>query len=244
MSRSAPRLYLTGEWTARQQITLPPDRSHYLSAVLRAQPGMEVRLFNAGQGEWRAAVAATGRKLVTLEIVGPVRPPRPEPERCLIFAPIKRANLEWLVEKATELGVTRLLPVLTERTQVRSLNQARLHAIAIEAAEQCERLGVPVIAAPQDLPGLLAGWATQYPAATIHAALERSEHGEAQPLTGLAASKGGVETLLVGPEGGFSEAERALLQRQAFVTPVTLGPLILRAETAALAALSILALRD
>ncbi len=213
---------------------LPPDRSHYLSVVLRAQPGMAVRLFNATSGEWEAQITAVTKKAVTLLIMELARAPLPEPERCLLFAPIKRSNLEWLIEKATELGVSRFVPVLTERTQVREVNHERLSAIAMEAAEQCERLSVPQIDALLPLPNLLAHWPAER---TIHAALERSD---APTL----ASTNSVSTILIGPEGGFTDGEQAMLQQQSFIQPVTLGPRILRAETAGLAALAYLALQD
>ena len=239
MSRTAPRLYLSDTWTPGQTIALPEDRAHYLTSVLRAQPGMEVRLFNAERGEWAATVAKVGKRKVEVTVERLARAPMPEPERCLLFAPLKRAPMEWLAEKATELGATRLLPVITARTQGGSrggakasgLNIERLQAICIEAAEQCERLSVPMVAAPLKLADALAGW---HSGRTLQVALERE--AAAPPLHVTDAS--GPAALLIGPEGGFDEVERAWLKQLPFVKPVSLGPRILRAETAALVALA------
>lgn len=235
MARTAPRLYQSGHWTSGSSLTLDPERSHYLAGVLRAQVGHEVRLFNAERGEWTATVAKLTKKAVTLTVDSLARAPLPIPERVLLFAPIKRTQLEWLIEKAVELGVTRFVPVITERTQGRGeLNLDRLRTIACEAAEQCERLDLPGFATPQPLTIALAHWPQDK---FIAAALERSA---ASRLSGDHK----VAALLVGPEGGFSEAEQAWLVKQPCIRPVSLGPRILRAETAAIAGLALLGLQD
>ncbi len=159
-----------------------------------------------------------------------MRPPQESRELWLLFAPIKRTNLEWLVEKATELGATRLIPVLTDHTQVRSINLDRLGTIIMEAAEQTERLDMPHLQAPLPLKQLLASWAQNR---KLLVALERSD---AKPLPEMAHHGCAI---LIGPEGGFSEAERHLFDKQDFILPCSLGSNILRAETAALSALAL-----
>lgn len=197
---------------------------------MRLSQGDSVRIFNSERGEWQATISKCHKRTVELTADSLLRPPVETRDLWLLFAPIKRTPLEWLLEKATELGATRLMPILTDHTQVRSLNSERLEAIVIEAAEQCERLDVPQLLAPMHLSQLLASWnATR----RLLVALERED---APPLTKI-ASKGCA--IFIGPEGGFSDAEKQLLSRQDFVQPFTLGQNILRAETAALSSLAI-----
>ena len=215
-------------------------QAHYLGAVLRRQPGDLVRLFNARDGEWSATIEALRKERGHFRLGRQLRPSSPEVGPTLLFAPLKRDATDLVVRMATELGVAALQPVTTERTNAARINAGRWIAIATEAAEQCERLSVPVIAEPVRLPDLLGAWE---PGRPLLVALERATPEDA--AGSLAAWRArtpgppGLQPgLLVGPEGGFSPAERVLLRGRPFVVAATLGPLILRAETAALAGLA------
>jgi 16S rRNA (uracil1498-N3)-methyltransferase len=227
---TVPRLHCPGELTAGQALELAGERAHYLRHVLRLREGDGLHLFNAAAGEWRAEIARLAKHGLLLRIVARTREPVPEPGPTLVFAPIKRSRLEWLVEKAVELGVARLVPVITRRTVARPERSDRLEAIAVEAAEQCERLSVPLIEPPRPLADWLVARAAAVPL------LFADERGEGTPL--MAAWRRHPEgELLVGPEGGFAPDERQRLLGLPGVVPVSLGPRILRAETAALYAL-------
>lgn len=206
------------------------EQAHHLGTVLRRSPGDKVLLFNGIDGEFEATIEALRRDRGAFRAENRTRPQRTEPELILVFALLKRDATDLVVEKATELGVTDIRPVVTERTNATRPNLERLRAIARAAAEQCERLAVPRIAEPTRLPDLLAGWTGP----RLAAALERSAAARPARATGPAA-------LLVGPEGGFSPAERTLLARFPFVEPIGLGPHVLRAETACIAGLALLA---
>lgn len=229
---SAPRLHLAQPLLAGGEVRLAGDRAHYLRTVLRLREGEPVLLFNAAAGEWRASLRAAGRHEALLLIEERTRAPRPEPGPTLVFAPIRRNRLDWLVEKATELGAAAMVPVITRRTVARPETSDRLQAIATEAAEQCERLSVPLLAEPQPLPAWLAA---RDPAVPL---LFADEAGEGSPLAAAARRTGLEVELLVGPEGGFAPAERAALLAIPGVVPVSLGPLVLRAETAAIYAMA------
>ena len=224
---TAPRLFLAQPLAAGGEVRLEGDRAHYLRTVLRLREGLPVRLFNAAHGEWRASLQAVGRHEVRLLVETPLRPPRPEPGPTLVLAPIRRNRLDWLVEKATELGAAALVPVITRRTVVRPEHADRLRAIATEAAEQCERLSVPALADPQPLPAWLAARDGGRPLVLA------DEAGEGRDLAEVARRLGREVLMLVGPEGGFAPEERELLRAAPGVVPVSLGPRILRAETAA-----------
>jgi 16S rRNA (uracil1498-N3)-methyltransferase len=231
--RRAPRLYLIHGLAVGREIELEPARAHYLRSVLRLGPGAAVAVFNAEDGEWLCRIAGIGKNGVRLTAERQLRSPEPggEPDLWLVFAPIKRTRLDWLVEKATELGVSALLPVWTARTQVERINVERLRAHAIEAAEQSERISVPEIRAPEALQRVLGSW----PAARRLVLCDESGGGE--PISDAAARLSpGPVALLVGPEGGFDETELDAIGKLSFVTRVGLGPRVLRAETAALAA--------
>jgi len=234
--RRAPRLHLMAGLAAGREIELEPARAHYLRSVLRLGPGAAVAVFNAEDGEWLCRIAESGKKGVRLTAERQLRSPEPggEPDLWLVFAPIKRIRLDWLVEKATELGVSALLPVWTVRTQVERVNLERLRAHAIEAVEQSERVSVPALRAPERLDRLLASW----PAA--RRLIMCDESGTGEPISAAAArlSQGPV-ALLVGPEGGFDERELDAMGKLSFVTRVGLGPRVLRTETAALAAVAV-----
>ncbi len=227
---TTPRLYVPDPLAAGERVQLAPGQAHHLGGVLRLAAGEAVRLFNGRDGEFAGRVAALKREKAEVEVGAALRPQTPEPDHWLVFAPLKRDATDLVVEKATELGVARLVPVLTERTQAARVNTARLATIARGAAEQCERLTLPDVAEPVRLAALLAAWS---PGRRLVAALERA--GAPPPPRGLAAC-----ALLVGPEGGFSPAEVDLLRRHTFVEAAGLGPRILRAETAAIVGLALL----
>jgi 16S rRNA (uracil1498-N3)-methyltransferase len=227
---TVPRLHCPGELAQGQVHELAGERAHYLRHVLRLREGDQVHLFNAAAGEWRAEIARLGKHGLALRIATQTRAPAPEPGPTLAFAPIRRTRLEWLVEKAVELGVARLVPVITRRTVAKPEKVDRLAAIATEAAEQCERLGVPAIDPPRPLPDWLTSRAAAVPL------LFADERGEGMPLI-QALRRHPDGELLVGPEGGFAPEERQRLLALPGAVPVGLGPRILRAETAALYAL-------
>lgn len=228
---TAPRIFVPDALAPGGGVALAPGQAHHLGGVLRLGPGAMVRLFNGRDGEFAGRIAAMKRERGEVEIGGKLRDQVPEPDLWLIFAPLKRDATDLVVEKATELGVSRILPVLTERTVAARVNPGRLAAIAQGAAEQCERLTVPEIAEPAKLPALLTGWPE---GRMLAAALERAD--AAAPPRGVASC-----ALLVGPEGGFAPLEVDLLRRHSFVKAVGLGPRILRAETAAIVGLALLA---
>jgi len=229
------RLFLDETLAPGAMPELGPERSHYLRHVLRLPVGAALAVFNGRDGEWQAEIVAYSRESCRLAVVRLRRAPPPVPpaDLWLLFAPIKRTRIELLVEKATELGVTRLLPVITQHTGVARVNRERLLAIAVEAAEQCDRLTVPDICPPESLTRVLHDW----PEAGRQL-LVCAESGPVQPMaTAAVALAPGPAALLVGPEGGFSAGELDELAGRPFVVAVGLGPRVLRAETAAVAAL-------
>jgi 16S rRNA (uracil1498-N3)-methyltransferase len=209
-------------------LTLDGAPANYLGNVLRLGPGARVKLFDDRAGEWLAEIAEAGKRRITLTVAQHLRPREPVPDLWLLFAPIKRGRIDWLVEKATELGVARLVPVLTRRTVVDRLNLDRLRAHIVEAAEQCERTALTELAEPQKLETLLAGW----PAGRVLYFADEAGGGPLRPSPEPAA-------ILVGPEGGFTEDERAAIRGLRQARPIGLGPRILRADTAALAAVAL-----
>jgi 16S rRNA (uracil1498-N3)-methyltransferase len=228
------RLHVTADLTAGRSVGLAAAQAHYLKHVLRLAPGDAVAIFNGRDGEWLGEIDRLGKDWCSVKLVEQRRAQEPDLDLWLVFAPIKRARIDFLVEKATELGVARLCPVITRRTVVERLNLDRLHAHAIEAAEQTERLTVPVLAEPQPLDRLLAGW----PAG--RRLLLCDESGTSPPIAAaLQHTSAGAWAVLVGPEGGFAETELDALKKLPFVSPVGLGPRVLRADTAALAALAV-----
>ena len=234
MSDRAIRLHTAAALAAGARLALDARAAHYLARVMRAKSGEVVRLFNARDGEWRAELAVAKRE-VAATLLERVRAPAEEPGPTLFLAAIKRPRLELVVEKATELGVAAIRPLATARAVVDRLNHDRLAAIATEAAEQSERLTVPTIAPLRPLDAGLAERAGDRP---LYAAVARAD---ATGLAGAVAAHG-TGDLLIGPEGGFTAAERAVLAATPGVVTVSLGPRILRAETAAVAGLALLAL--
>ena len=228
------RLYVTADLGEGVALTLDEGQTHYLLHVLRAGAGNFVSLFNGRDGEWLGEITAAAKRGVGVTCRKQVRPQVGVPDVWLAFAPVKKTPSDYLVQKATELGVSVLQPVFTRRTIVARINEERMAANAIEAAEQSDRLTAPEIRTGIGLDKLLAAWPTD------RRLLFCDEGGDAKAMTQAAReSRGGGVAILTGPEGGFDPAERAALRALPFVTPVTLGPRILRADTAALAALAI-----
>jgi 16S rRNA (uracil1498-N3)-methyltransferase len=234
-NRREPRLYIEAGLAPGALVELSAGQAHRLASVLRLDRGAAVAAFNAEDGEWRCHIAEFGKNRARLAVEHRLRVAEPEPELWLLFAPIKRARLDWLVEKATELGVSVLNPVWTGRTQIERLNLDRLRAHAVGAAEQSERLSVPVLHPPRPLDDTLAAWPSE------RRLIVCDETGAGEPIADAAARLGsGPTALLTGPEGGFTETELDSVGKLPFVTRVGLGPRILRADTAALAALAVL----
>jgi 16S rRNA (uracil1498-N3)-methyltransferase len=224
------RLFVTPALAEGAEIAATAAQAHYLAHVMRRAVGAHVVLFNGRDGEWQARIAGLRGDRGSFVAERRLRPQQQGADIWLAFAPLKRDATDLVVQKATELGVAALLPVATARTNTGRINPDRLAAIATEAAEQCERMTVPPIRELVDLPALLRDW----PAGRrLHVAMERT----AAPHASFAPGPAG---LLVGPEGGFTERELDALRAHPFVVPVSLGPLILRAETAAIVGLALL----
>lgn len=228
------RLFVEAELAPGQTLALAAEQAHYLKTVLRLKEGDRVALFNGIAGEWLARIERFGRGACAVALEAQRRAQTPDADLWLVFAPIKRARIDFLVEKATELGVSALYPVMTRYTMVERVNLARLKANAIEAAEQSERLSVPQIHGPQKLDHLIAAWDAS------RRLMLCDESGTAPPVAAaLKTALSGPWAVLVGPEGGFAETELDDLKKLPFVCPVSLGPRVLRADTAALAGLAV-----
>ncbi len=228
------RLYVTADLGEGLGVTLDEGQTHYLLHVLRAVSGNLVSLFNGRDGEWLGEITAAAKRGVTVTCRRQVLQQHGTPDIWLAFAPVKKTPSDYLVQKAAELGVSVLQPVFTRRTIVSRINEERMAANAIEAAEQSGRVSVPEIRSGISFDKLLASWPKG------RRLLFCDEGGDAKTMTQAAReSRGGPTGILTGPEGGFDPAERAALRALPFVVPVTLGPRILRADTAALAALAI-----
>ena len=229
-----PRLYVEAGLASGGSIELETGQAHYLRSVLRLGRGAAVAGFNAAEGEWLCRIAEVGKSRAWLTVERQLRMPEPDADLWLLFAPVKRARIDWLVEKATELGASALLPVWTARTQSERVNLERLRAHAVEAAEQSERLSVPELRPPEVLDRVLAAWPAERPLMVC------DESGSGEPISEAASRlAAGPLALLVGPEGGFDQTELDALGKLSFVTRIGLGPRVLRAETAALAALAV-----
>jgi 16S rRNA (uracil1498-N3)-methyltransferase len=228
------RLFVPHDLASGAGLALDDGQSRYLAAVMRLSPGDELAVFNGRDGEWRASVASVGKRVVTIALGDQARPQAVGPDLHLLIALVKRARLETIVEKAAELGARRVQPVITERTNADHTRVDRLRSIAVEAAEQTGRLDVPEVAEPVRLEALIGGWEAG------RRLLFCDEAGDAAPaLRALSDQPDAPWAILIGPEGGFSPRERELLRSLDFATPATLGPRILRADTAAISALTL-----
>jgi 16S rRNA (uracil1498-N3)-methyltransferase len=227
--KSLPRLFVRDRLGEGATVELNSAQANYLGNVMRLRPGAELLVFDGQTGEWLAQVAAAAKKRMTLSVARLTRAIEALPDVWLAFAPVKRSQTDWLVEKATELGAARLLPVITQRTIAERVKLERLEAIAIEASEQCGRTLLPGVGEPVSLKRLLA---EHDPARRLYFADEGGGDPAAQ------AFEAGPALILTGPEGGFTDDERALVRAAPNAIAISLGPRILRAETAALAALA------
>jgi 16S rRNA (uracil1498-N3)-methyltransferase len=230
---AAQRLFVDAGLAEGATIACTPAQTNYLRNVLRLKAGDPILVFNGRDGEWRAQLREAGRRGAALVVDERTRAQGGGPDLHYLFAPLKRARLDYMVEKATEMGVARLRPVLTRRTVAERVNLERMRAHAVEAAEQCGILRIPDIDAPERLQRVIAAWDRR----PLIFCDEASE--ESCPFTALARVEPGPVAVLVGPEGGFDAAERDLISTQPFVTRISLGPRILRADTAAVAALAL-----
>jgi 16S rRNA (uracil1498-N3)-methyltransferase len=228
------RLFVDDELREGSAVALSDDQSHYLLRVMRGRVGDGLRLFNGRDGEWFAAIAEAGKKRASIVCARQTLPQVEVPDLWLVFAPIKRTPADYVSQKATELGVRVLQPVMTHRTIVTRVNSERMRANAVEAAEQSGRVSVPEVREPLALDKMLAAWPRE------RTLIYCDEGGDAKPIgDALAQAAPAPFAILAGPEGGFEQGEREMLRAQSFVTPVTLGKRILRADTAALAALAV-----
>ncbi len=230
---STPRLYLDQPLEEGREVSATPAQAHYLGGVMRRATGDPVLLFNGRDGEWAARIAALRKDRCSLRPERQTRPQEATPESRLLVAAVKRDAMDWMAEKATELGIGLIQPVLTRRSVADRVNTTRLAAIAQEAAEQCERLDLPRIEPAHPLPAVLEAW-DGIPL------LVGAERRESPALGRVAQGLHAPWAWLVGPEGGFDRLELDDLARRAFVSTAGLGPRILRAETAAVAGLALL----
>jgi len=235
-----PRLYVDAALGEGVSVVLEREAANYLLNVLRLKAGNEVLLFNGRDGEWRALLEMAGRKAAKLQVAERVREQTEPYDLHYLFAPLKHARLDYMVQKAVEMGASRLWPVITRHTQAERVNLARMRANAIEAAEQCGILSIPEIVEPVKLDALLRAWTAD------RLLVFCDEDADVKdPIAALSAARGGglagppAVSVLIGPEGGFADEERAALAKLPNVVRLALGPRILRADTAAVAALSL-----
>ena len=234
MPSKLQRLFVTCKLEPGATVTLSKDQAHYLGNVLRLKQGDNLLLFNGREGEWWAELNAIGKKGAQARLDHQTRPQDEGPDLHYLFAPLKRARLDYMVQKATELGVSALRPVITRHTVAERVKTQRLLANAIEAAEQCGILRVPAIMEPENLTRLLGAWDEKR---CLIFADELAPH--ASPIETLKTCRPGPLAVLIGPEGGFEREERAALLAKPFVLPISLGPRVMRADTAAVAALAL-----
>ena len=229
---SLPRLFVDTALAVDEEIVIDSAQANYLVRVLRLKAGAQVKLFDDRTGEWLAELAHIGKRDAILRVEGKLRDREDVPDLWLCFAPIKKGRIDWLVEKACELGVSRLVPVRTQRTIVDKLKPDRLKAHLIEAAEQCERTALPELTELTSLSALLADWPEDR---TLFYAAERGGDSFRKALV----AHHGPAAILIGPEGGFTDDEDKAIRAIPQTAPVSLGPRILRADTAAAAAISL-----
>ncbi|WP_375403912.1 16S rRNA (uracil(1498)-N(3))-methyltransferase [uncultured Sphingomonas sp.] len=229
--RSTPRLFVDEE-LHRGPRRIDGPSAHYLLSVMRLKVGDAVKLFDDRTGEWLAVVDATNKRDLDVRLTTLLRPREPVPDLWLCAAPLKKGRVDWMAEKACELGVARLVPVLTRRAVVDKPNTDRLRAHMIEAAEQCDRTALPELAEPVKLAALLRGWPSER-------TLFFADEAGGEPAAAAMSARAGPAAILIGPEGGFDDAEREAIRALPQAVAIALGPRILRADTAAAAALSI-----
>ncbi|HEV2568600.1 16S rRNA (uracil(1498)-N(3))-methyltransferase [Sphingomonas sp.] len=229
---SAPRLFIDQPLGDGMELRIEGGQAHYLSSVMRVRQGGTVKLFDDRTGEWLGEVTGVGKRDLMLRIAARLREREAVPDLWLCAAPIKKSRIDWVAEKASELGVARLMPVVTRRTVVDKLNGERLRAHMIEAAEQCERTALPELAELTRLDALLRDW----PASRT---LFFADEEGGKPMLEAVREHPGPAAILIGPEGGFDLVERVAIRALTKAVPVSLGPRILRAETAALTAVSV-----
>ncbi|MEG6508737.1 16S rRNA (uracil(1498)-N(3))-methyltransferase [Methyloligella sp. 2.7D] len=234
MPSKLQRLFVKAQMRAGAEVECPAAQSHYLANVLRLKPGDNILLFNGEEGEWLGELISAGKSGARLRLVDQTRPQSAGPDLHYLFSPLKRARLDYMAQKATEMGVSRLQPVIMRHTVAERVRIDRLEANAVEAAEQCGVLRVPEVDEPVKLPKLLQNWN-----ADRRIVFADEQAGGQSPLQSLEAIAPGPLALLIGPEGGFHEEERAMLLEKPFVHPISLGPRIMRADTAAVAALAL-----
>ena len=236
----SPRLFLGQTLAQGATLNLEAAQANYLVNVLRLKAGANVLVFNGRDGEWRAELAATGKKKVALNVVERTREQTVAPDLHYLFSPLKHARLDYMVQKAVEMGVSRLAPIMMRHTQAERVNLDRMRANAIEAAEQCGVLNIPEIVEPRKFESLTRGWKAERLLVFCDEDVDVKD-----PVAALASARsGGLAgrlpiSVLVGPEGGFAEHERDALLKLPNVVRLALGPRILRADTAAIAALTL-----
>ena len=231
--KSAPRLFVAETLAAGVPVRIEGNPAHYLTRVMRVVPGDIVILCDDVTGEWAARVTDAGKRDVVLEVAEMLRPREAVPDLWLCPALLKKDRFDLILEKATELGTARIQPLVTRRCVADKLNLDRARAITTEAAEQCARTALPQLAEPVKLDALLASWPEG------RALFFADENGGEPAAAAFNAHKGSPAAILTGPEGGFDEAERAAIRAHPAARPITLGPRILRGETAAIAALAL-----
>lgn len=234
MPSKLQRLFVKSSMQAGADIALSPEQAHYLGNVLRLNSGDHVLVFNGVDGEWCARLVSVGKKKAQIVLDHQTRPQEQGPDLHYLFAPIKRARLDYMAQKATEMGVSRLQPAITRRTVAERVNTDRLKANAIEAAEQCGILRVPEVGEPEKLSKLLEQWDESR---LLIFADEAA--ATASPIEALSAQTARPLAVLIGPEGGFDAEERNALIEQPFVLPISLGPRVMRADTASVACLTL-----
>jgi 16S rRNA (uracil1498-N3)-methyltransferase len=234
MGSKPQRLFVESRLEPMTEIALDQTQAHYLITVLRCKAGDEVLLFNGRDGEWLGKLVGLAKKSARIFLAEQTRPQDEGPDLHYLFAPLKRARLDYMAQKATEMGVSVLRPVMTRRTIAERINIERLRANAIEAAEQCGILRLPEISEPQRLDDVVREW----DAARLLIFADE-EATSSSPTAALAEESRRPLAVLIGPEGGFDDDERALLWKQSFVRTISLGPRLLRADTAAVAALAL-----
>ena len=230
-----PRLYVRDQLSEGRTVALGGKQANYLLHVLRLGKGSAFRLFNGENGEWLVEIVSLGKRDVTLRSERLLRAATPLPDIEYLFAPLKHIRIDYMAQKATELGVCRLRPVITRHTSVARVNVDRLRANVIEAAEQCNLVSLPEVVEPRDLGQVLSEWHDHRKLIYCDEAAQI-----ANPLAALGAIERGPLAVLIGPEGGFAPEEQARLRALPFVTAISLGPRIMRADTAAIAALSLI----